>query len=261
LLLACATTTRPPGGAAVPAPSSAPAPTSVTAPAPASAPAPVAPVALSPATFEPAIGRMVASNVGGAPVKVLAVAGPVEGWVAVAVSPPYREFPTVVLFRAGRDGAWTRVFEGLMPGVQSKPTGLLDLHTTGHAFDFTIDGPAKSKPLDIVLSTGSKRGLATVAHAYFFHAHPAGADNYFVDRTATYELARRLFPDEYDIYPRTECTMFDVPAIVRIDLASKDQRLVLTADTNNGQRWVITWTGVDDRGLLTGKTVDASNFQ
>jgi hypothetical protein len=202
---------------------------------------------------------MVAPDVGGKPLKIVEVVGPVRGWVAVSVSPPYREFPSIVLFQLAQKGTWTRVFEALIPGVQRNRSSLLDLHANGHAFDYTIgedsrvtlDGIAK------VVASSRRKQLATVAHAYFFHAHPAGAENYFVDRTATYDLARRLFPGEYERYPRDECTAFDVPAVRRIDLGSNGERLVLTIRTDNGQTWVIGWSGVDDRGFLTDKTTDA----
>jgi hypothetical protein len=207
----------------------------------------------------PAIERMIAPQLGGAPLKILAVAGPVGGWLAVAVSPPYREFPTVVLFRSGQDGAWSRVFEALTPGVQPQRSSLLDLHTRGQAFDSTIGegSPITPDAIAKILSVSRRNHVVVVAHAYFFHGHQAGAEGYFVDRTATYELARRFFPGEYERYPRTECTMFDVPALRRIDLRSKGDRLLLSAQTQNGQTWFIGWSGVDDQGLLTGKTVDA----
>lgn len=209
--------------------------------------------------FEPAVRRMVAPDTGGAPLQIVAVAGPVRGWAAVAVSPPYREFPTVVLFRMGQEGSWHRVFEGLIPGVKAEPSALLDLHSKGQAFDYTINGGARvtAETIDKAVAISRNQKLATVAHAFFFHAQPAGPDNYFVDRTATYDLARRLFPGDYDNYPRTECTMFNVPAVRRIELTSAGDQLVLTAQTDNAQTWVIRWTGTDDRGFLTGKTVDA----
>lgn len=193
----------------------------------ASAPPPAAraePAALV-AAVQPAIQRMIGPDLGGTPLKILSVAGPVRGWLAVAVSPPYREFPTIVLFRSRPDGSWSRVFEALTPGVQARRTPLLDLHTTGKAFDYTV-GAGKVTPDAIakVLSV-SNGALVTVAHAYFFHSHQAGAESYFVDRTATYDLAQRLFPDEYEQYPRDECTMFDVPALKRINLLTAEGRL------------------------------------
>ena len=190
--------------------------------------------------FEPAIRRLVAAGTDGAPLEIVAVAGPVRGWAAVAVSPPYREFPTVVLFRVGQDGSWNRVFEGLIPGVQAQPSGLLDLHAKGQAIDYTISGGARvtAETIEKAVSVSRSKQLATVAHAFFFHGHPAGKDNYFVDRTATYDLAQRLFPGDYEEYPRTECTMFDVPAVRRIELTAAANHLVLTAQTNNAQSWV-----------------------
>ena len=212
------------------------------------------------ASVEPAIQRMIAPELGGTPLKILSVAGPVSGWLAVAVAPPYREFPTVVLFQATPDGSWSRVFEALTPGVQGQRSPLLDLHTTGRAFDMTVGGPVTPDTIAKVLPL-SKKELVTVAHAYFFHHHQTGAESYFVDRTATYELAQRLFPGEYEQYPRDECTMFDVPALTRINLLTAQRRFFLTAQTDNGQTWVIGWDGVDARGLLTGKTVDAKRLE
>jgi hypothetical protein len=151
------------------------------------------------------------------------------------------------------------VFEGLTPGVQPQRSRLLDLHTKGKAFDYTI-GEGQRITADMVtkvLSLSTSKKLVTVAHAYFFHGHETGEESYFVDRTATYELALRLFPGEYEKYPREECTMFDIPAIRQIDLASMGDRWVLTTRTDNAQTWTISWNGVDDRGLLTGKSVDA----
>ena len=107
----------------------------------------------------------------------------------------------------------------------------------------------------VALST--KNHLSTVAHAYFMHAHPSGAEPYFADRTATYALAKRLFPGEYDSYPRDGCTMFDIPETKRITLSERSGGMALEAETANGQTWVFGWTGVDERGLLVDKTVDA----
>lgn len=57
---------------------------------------------------------------------VKAVSDEVNGWIAVALDPPYREFPNVVLFR--RTGAaWQRVWEGLSIGIQPYTSPYLDL--------------------------------------------------------------------------------------------------------------------------------------
>lgn len=239
LLFACATTPRPPA-ATPPLLSQAPPP--------------------SPALFQPAIQRMIAPGIGAAPFAIRAIAGPVKGWAAVAISPPYREFPTIVLFHAAEDGSWRRVFEGLTPGVQPQRSALLDLHTKGEAIDYAVGGEGSlvtRSVIETILSLSTSQELVTVAHAYFLHAHPAGQESYFVDRTATYELARRFFPGEYEKYPRTNCTMFDVPAIREVALDAEMDRLVLTAVTDNAQTWVISWRGVDERGLLTDKITDA----
>jgi hypothetical protein len=206
------------------------------------------------------IERMVAPDIGGAPVRIVATAGPVAGWVAAAVSPPYREFPTVVLFRASGDGTWRRVFEGFIPGVQGERTKLLDPHTIGMAFDYTVnegDGTVPPAAIPKIIELGASNHLSTVVHAYFFHSHKAGPEPYFVDRRATYALAKKLFPGEYDSYPRTECTMFDIPETKRIAMTEGGGGLSLLAETANGQSWTFGWTGVDERGLLVGKTVDA----
>jgi hypothetical protein len=207
----------------------------------------------------PAIQRMIAPRFKGAPLKIQSISGPVQGWLAVAVSPPYREFPTVVLFRAKKDGSWDRMFEGLVPGVQPQRSGLLDIHTKGEAIDYTVtDGsPVTPDTIAKALPLSRKNRLSTVAHTYFFHSHAAGAEGYFVDRTMTYQFARRLFPGKYEKFPRTECTMFDVPALRHIELRSTGKRLLLVAQTENNQTWMMAWDGADDQGLLTGKTVDA----
>ena len=241
--------------------------TSGSAAAPEVAARPSASHAAAAAAVEPAIQRMIAPTLAGAALKVLSVAGPVRGWLAVAVSPPYREFPTVVLFREAPDHSWSRVFEALTPGVQGQRSTLLDLHTKGLAFDYTASKGSRGttgEPSRVtadairdIVSLSKQNNLVTVAHAYFFHSHQAGEESYFVDRTATYDLARRLFPGEYEQYPRDECTMFDVPGLQRIQLTAAADRWLLTAETDNGQLWEIAWTGVDDRGFLTGKTVHA----
>jgi hypothetical protein len=208
----------------------------------------------------PSIEKMVAPELRGAPVRIVATAGPVRGWVAAAVSPPYREFPTVIFFRAAADGSWSRVFEGLIPGVQGQRTSLLDLHTRGQAFDYTVgpdDAPVTPELVPKILALAAKNHLSTVVHAYFFHSHPAGPEPYFVDRRDTYAIAKRLLPGEYESYPRAECTMFDIPETERIFLTEGSGALLLTAETANGQRWAYSWTDVDERGLLVGKTVDA----
>src|SRR5262249_16338798 len=155
------------------------------------------------------------------------------------------------------DGSWQRVFEGLIPGVQGKPTGLLDLHTQGKAMDLGIgdeDQPITPEMIKKILAVSKSNDLVMVAHAYFIHSHMKGPERYFVDRTATYALAKRLFPGEYDKYPRNECTMFDVPLTTGITLVEKGDGVRLEAQTANGQTWTFTWTGVGADGLLVGKT-------
>ena len=53
---------------------------------------------------------------------------------------PYREFPDLLIFKyESENRKWVRIFEGLCPGIQDNPSGLLDWHTIKTGIDFKIN--------------------------------------------------------------------------------------------------------------------------
>jgi len=187
---------------------------------------------------------------------ILAQTEVVDGWFAVAIDPPYREFPNVILFRWTATG-WVRITEGLGAGVQPYPSPYLDLHVAGLAYDLAIgDGRPMSKATtDHVHSVGRKAGINSVIHDGLVHNHRMGRESYFLDRRPAHRALGVLYPD-FQAESGTEpegpatCSSVDYPPLSTIELHADERDKVLIAVTRSGQEWEFRWTGVDDEGLL-----------
>lgn len=213
---------------------------------------------LTEAAAAEAIAKLVSDKQPRTP-KVLALSSSAGGIVAVSVEPPYRDFPNVVLFRFNsKKLTWARLPEAFVLGLQDKRTTLLDLHTTGLAVDFSIP-PSDRQKYDRLRADGRKSGLVFVEYRHFFHMHPAGPEEYKVDKSAYYDLAQRLFPNgRYEkVYPHDACTMYDVPTLLSVTLKQSSAGWLLTGETDNGQVWTVTFDAIDEDGNLRGKRIEA----
>jgi hypothetical protein len=201
---------------------------------------------------------MLNNRIGPVDFEILAVTPSVGGWIAVSIDPPFREFPNVVLFRH-QSGHWERVHEGLSIGVQPYLSPFLDTHTQRVALDVTLEGrdEISDDVLDAIERSAAKSGLVAVPHQHFVHSHPVGGEGYFLDRRLLLSIASKLYP-EYATYRTDACEMFDYPILAEVKLENSADGLRLTGTTRTGQLWNVTWSGVDPRGRLSGKNIEAT---
>jgi hypothetical protein len=207
---------------------------------------------------ERAIAEMVSHDVA-SKFDVLAQTEVIQNWFAVAIDPPYREFPNVVLFH-WNGGEWVRTMEGLGVGVQPYPSPYLDLHVARAAYDLTIDGgqPMSESTIRKLHSVGRRTGVATVIHHGLTHHHRAGRESYFLDRRPAHEALGKLYPafapaDTGEVSGPPSCLFVDYPPLAAIELRAEGTEKVLVAKTRSGQEWQVSWKGIDDDGRLVGR--------
>ncbi|MGZ3813215.1 MAG: hypothetical protein ACXVB0_00410 [Mucilaginibacter sp.] len=195
--------------------------------------------------------------------KVLPIVNDIQ---VVVLDLPYREFPGIILISKNKaTGKWERTFECLSPGIQDKPSGLLDWHTKGEGVDFMIDNVKiysfEDKKIKAVVETSIKKdGPVVIPYQYFIHmntasSNPPGYAPYTIDKTQYFDLANILFDDLYKGYPQKECTMFDTPAIQDCEFTFNNNSYTITATTSSNQVWTYTFEGIDgqNRYLLNKK--------
>jgi hypothetical protein len=214
--------------------------------------------------------RLVSSKISNAkPLAVLAVTPPVDGIVAVALDPPYREFPNVLLFKIGPDGkTWTRAFEGLSLGIQDEPSGYLDTHTVKAGVDFTFNPPhAPNEYRDVIERMRKERGSVIVAYEKFYHMHPSGAEGYTIDKRQYTGIASELVSDRYKTgYKQDNCMMYDTPRLRSLTLSKSGTHLELEAQTDplpasgRAQRWRLTFGGLTPGGYILDKTMHVTKL-
>jgi hypothetical protein len=216
---------------------------------------PPSPLVLTADTARAAINEMVQqTDPPTPPPKLRFITTPVNGLAAVAIEPPYREFPNIVLFRYD-DGAkrWSRVFEGLSVGIQFDQSAILDLHTLGVAMD--VKQPEKQDQSSYLEDLGFGHGWIPVSYEKFIHLHQSGRESYYLDKRDIGRIARRLIPEAEDGFVDTECTLFDLPDIQSLSLSHGSGRFELNAETLNDQLWTVTFTGITSDGRLSHKLI------
>lgn len=190
---------------------------------------------------------------------IIHISQPVKNISIAAINPPYREFPNIVLFEySKKTGRWNRVFEGLSIGIQPTPSFYLDLHTLGQGADMLIGKSTEyrfNEAIKEVIKTASSTGGIIIPHKNFVHFHSSGKSFYTIDKTQFYDLAVRLFGKEYEKYPRDRCTMYDLPSLLKIDLVYRDGQYFIEGETDNNQKWTISFDGVSDGKYLTDKNI------
>ncbi len=181
---------------------------------------------------------------------------------AVAIDPPYREYPNVLVYISeGENDPWTRVSEGLSLGIQPYDSGLLDLHTQGDGVDFKLTGANSYSFGDPntrkLIQASEKAGSAVVAYGNFFHTHPGGQAFYSIDKTLYHSIALKLFGSKYEESPSDKCSPYDTPGIIDLDLEFSESRYLLTAKTDNSQVWRVSFSGIKDKKFLINKNIEA----
>ncbi len=201
---------------------------------------------------------------------IVKICGPINNLCAVAVNPPYREFPNVFIFKYDiESGRYIRVFEGLCLGLQDEPSGILDLHTVGMGIDTILNDKNDEKvSFDsdtlrkfIELSAGT--GMVAIPYQEFVHLQgPTDIKrSYIIDKTNFYDLALKLFGDVYQNYPRQDCTMYDMPDLTDLQLSYQDGSYLITGITANRQKWEVSFSGIDsDKNFLLQKKVNAEKY-
>ncbi len=196
--------------------------------------------------------------------EILKVSKIIKDMCVVAISPPYREFPNVLVFKY-KNKHWHRVFEALSIGIQSKPSNKLDLHTIGLGADVLYD----DKPLIFndpktrkTIAEMAFEGTVVIPYEIFTHIHVSKRSDefYTIDKSNFTKYAIQLLGEKY--YPRTrrECILFDMPEILDIEFDYKDERFFIQGITNNNQIWTVSFDGVDsDNMFLINKMITVKN--
>jgi hypothetical protein len=187
-------------------------------------------------------------------VNISAALAPSAELSAVVVTPPYREFPNVILFSYDRGRrVWRRITEGLSLGLAAERSRVLDLHVAGKAVDIAL--PAAKRGQEGLARIGIAHGQIMIPYQKFVHTHGSGADRYFIDKSAYHRFAQILLPEiDWSGVARARddrsCILFDEPDIQDLSFDYDRGRFVLVAETSNGQRWTATFTGSDGERLL-----------
>jgi hypothetical protein len=200
--------------------------------------------------------------------KIISMSETVDNVLVAALTPPYREFPNIILFKVDpKDGSLKRVYEALCLGIQDAPSGLLDLHTTGNAIDFFVDeGKLPSigdKTTKTAMEIFEKGGGTIVLYGRFLHGHfgQQTRQRYLLDKTQYKRFALALLGERYNKYPDKECMMYDTPNLREVKFSKKDGKYHLAVKTSNNQKWTVTFTGVDaDNRYLTDKAISVEKI-
>lgn len=195
--------------------------------------------------------------------KILSVSETIDNLIAVSLAPPYREFPNIILFKVNpKDGSLKRIYEALCLGIQDKPSGVPDLHTTGHALDFFMDGGKPpslgDKTTKEAIEIFEKEGGTIVPYGKFFHGHfgQRTKQRYLIDKTQYKKFALALLGERYNEYPDQECMMYDTANLREVKFFKKDDKYTIVAKTSNNQKWTVTFKDSDaDNRYLIDKSI------
>lgn len=226
------------------------------------------PAPVSPEAVKAELDSMVISLKQEIKYSIVKICGPDHNVCAVAIDPPYREFPNVLLFNFDTEsGKYVRVFEGLCFGIQDSLSGKLDLHTIGMGIDAIISenqNKFDDTNLRRMIELSDETGMAVIPYYEFVHLQGPNqnpARLYTIDKTKFSELAVKLIGPVYQKYQPQECAMYDMPSLKNLELAYRDGTYVVTGVTDNLQQWQVTFTGIDsDNRFLLDKKVEAQRM-
>ncbi len=196
--------------------------------------------------------------------KILKITKSINNLCAVAISPPYREFPNVILFKY-ENNKWNRVFEGLCLGIQPKPSGKLDLHTIKIAADVIYDNKPlvfhEEKTKKLIIDS-IMHGIVIIPYEDFTHIHitPGAKELYTIDKSNFTSYARKLLGNTYYPRSRKECILFDMPELLDIEFIFQNSRYLLKGYTDNNQIWIIYFDGIDSENrFIKAKEISVKN--
>lgn len=224
------------------------------------------PAPISPAAVKAELDSMVIALKQEIKYSIVKICGPVHNVCAVAIDPPYREFPNVLLYNFDiESGKYVRVFEGLCLGIQDGLSGKLDLHTTGMGIDAVIsENQNKFDDADLrrMIELSDETGMVVIPYQDFIHLqgpNPNPAERlYTIDKTKFNDLAVKLIGPVYQKYQPQECTMYDLPDLNDLELTYRDGTYIITGITDNRQQWQISFTGIDaENRFLLDKKIEA----
>jgi len=201
-------------------------------------------------------------------VKIQQVLPAIDNIQVVVLEIPYREFPGVILIKKDiKTNKWIRTFECLSPGIQPQKSDLLDWHTEKCGVDFMTDKETvysfqNQKMKKLMESTIENKQGVFILYQNFIHMNTSDSviskqfEPYTVDKTLYFDYANKLFENEYDKYPKDNCTMFDTPKIVTCTFEKNSGMYEIRIKTDNSQLWFYSFKGIDDsfRYLLNKKT-------
>ena len=223
------------------------------------------PAPISPEAVKAELDSMVMSLQPEIKYSIVKICGPDHNVCAVAIDPPYREFPNVLLFKFNTEsGKYVRVFEGLCFGIQDRPSGKPDLHTIGMGIDVTISenrNKFDDANLRKMIELSDQTGMAVIPYHDLIHLqgpNPNPTRLYTLDKTKFQDLAVKLIGPVYQMYQTQECAMYDMPSLKNLKLTYRDGTYIVTGVTDNRQQWQVTFTGIDaENRFLIDKKVEA----
>lgn len=196
----------------------------------------------------------------------------IDGLLVVQLSTPYREFPSIILLKRQNNNL-IRIFECLGPGIQDKPSNLLDWHTKGLGIDFIAGDTNKTSFKNemvraVTESALTQRKTVIIPYQGFFHMNTQDStaqfklSPYTIDKTQYLQLANELTNNLYDTYPTDQCLMYDTPEILETSFKKVGSKYVITAETDNSQKWIYLFDGIDQQNrYLLNKTISVQKVK
>ena len=183
--------------------------------------------------------------------------------VAVFINPPYREFLNVIFYKL-INGKGKRIIEGLTIGITDTKSDFLDLHTKGQGIDLTSEPTGNydfdSNDIQKIIRVLKANNSPIIVYSNFVHTHPLPGIKglYTIDKTKFLNIAQNIFgKDVWQKYPTTVCTMYDIPKIVTMNFEFAKNTYIVTAETDNNQKWRITFTDADKSNeFLVNKNIE-----
>jgi len=184
--------------------------------------------------------------------KIIDISKPINGVTIVSIRPPHREFPNQIIFKFDSKAKnWVRVYEALCIGIEDKPGEILDLHTTGEGVDVTIGkNTLFDEKFKKMTQVANANNTILIPYTDFQHMHSFEdiKSFYTIDKTEFLEIAVRLKGDQYtQRYPIDNCMMYDMPTIKNTQFIYKDNTYKIVTETDNRQRWMILFKGIDEK--------------
>lgn len=183
---------------------------------------------------------------------------------------PYREFPSVLIFKRVNSKEWLRTFECLSPGIQYKESGLLDWHNKGLGIDYQLNDDTiifTDENVRSLLNSKESSKTVTIPYQHFLHMHMVDSidfrtfEPYTIDKTKYYYFANELFNNMYKDSIKN-CSMYDSPSIVDCSLDFKNEEYIIKAQTNNNQLWTYSFSGIDSNNkFLLNKKISIKNVK